>query len=929
MVESLEQLDPNCVIVFQNTEQNVTQLVSELNLKGMPVVTRPGSDKTSLFAFTRIDPTRYEDIHSCFHNLKATIPSIINIFPIYDNETTKRVDTLYKKNVKGQYLSLPMDADLIELFNLTGDAEQALYFSFFRHYIKWLLPMAFFGLFVRYTSGNNPWEFNPYYSGALLIWSITFSAFWIFKKKPYYNKIFIKSQTFSTLFSKQSTNFETPSNLLLKKIAFAPIAVVFALTLITCQLTCFAIEIFFTQLYAGPLASVTSLIPTVLLAVLTNIINMLYNKFFVERFIAWENGPNPKRSKMEKNFVLLFFVNYTPLLITLFLYLPFGYKFNSTIKTSVVSWANSHHLQTRNDDFKINTTRYKNQIFYFMVTNQIVAFALDNIVPTIIGKVMPIVQSKVAEKNEKRSSIANIDIVREEYPAELKRWKKVGSYSTGPWGEFDVDENYRKVIIQFGFVAMFSVLWPLAPSLSVFFNVLTYKADMWRALKKCKPKYLPILSEYLEEEEDAEKELSTDSWNVLLEIITWLSVIVGPTITYMYINCNIPGVGKETVLEKRDLWYASSPFSFSWTSLLLFSIFIEHVSIVGYIFISSFLQSTEAPHFRGFVPPAKSPREVKTMHKGSIDLSEVIEQTKTFKAMADVTPEPNESLPVPNVTDVFQSKNSDAKDKSVSPGVTDEIKDTTLNSIPTPSKQSTMKRDNESPATFSGSTSTNVPAIDDDSVAGATLPDTIPTSKNYDSRTNKTPSNTNKTSNMTPANGIAHDKNSMSINEKVKQSESSNSTMPQKENIDPTMVKSSNISGNLHSDVPLAAAAASTALYNVPVHANNDETERQAKTSLNANGIRHISSHRSLQPPAATRQFGRDYQPAAKPITPASRRYSRPDSRISNSGQNSMTSSNMSEAYSSDRAGVNRQSSTSNSSHKKKKGLLHKLKKKL
>lgn len=297
--------------------------------------------------------------------------------------------------------------------------------------------------------------------------------------------------------------------------------------------------------------------------------------------------------------------------------------------------------------------------------------------------------------------------------------------------------------------------------------------------------------------------------------------------------------------------------------------------------------------------------------------------------MADVTPEPNESLPVPNVTDVFQSKNSDAKDKSVSPGVTDEIKDTTLNSIPTPSKQSTMKRDNESPATFSGSTSTNVPAIDDDSVAGATLPDTIPTSKNYDSRTNKTPSNTNKTSNMTPANGIAHDKNSMSINEKVKQSESSNSTMPQKENIDPTMVKSSNISGNLHSDVPLAAAAASTALYNVPVHANNDETERQAKTSLNANGIRHISSHRSLQPPAATQQFGRDYQPAAKPITPASRRYSRPDSRISNSGQNSMTSSNMSEAYSSDRAGVNRQSSTSNSSHKKKKGLLHKLKKKL
>lgn len=976
-MESLQQLDPNCVLVLKNTEKNVTQLVSELDVRGLRVVTRPGQDDNTIYAFTRFDLSDFEDIAGCLKNIKNVIPTLEKVIPIYDNEITKRIDNLYKKNVKGQFLSLPSDADFLEMYELTGDAEQSLYFAFFRNYIKWLLPMAFFGIFVRYSSNKDPWEFNPYYAGALLIWAMSFTSFWIYKKKKYYTSSFPHSQPVDSLISGNAKSYDSPTSVLLKKTCFAPVALAFAATLICCQLMCFSIEIFFTQIYDGPLASVTSLIPTVLLAVITNVLTMIYNTFFVERFVSWENSPNPKTSRMEKNFVLLFFVNYTPLLITLFLYLPFGYLVNSTIKDNVVNWAHSYHLKTITHDFKINTARYKAQIFYFTVTNQIVAFALDNILPMILGKVLPIVMSKISKKDSKKSSISGASIIKEEYPGEVKKWNKVSSYNSGPWGEFDVDVNYRKVIIQFGFVAMFSVLWPLAPSLYVFFSILTYKADMWRALKKCTPKCFANIVENDEFEEVA-IEKATSSWNILLIIITWLSTIIGPTITYMYRNCAIPGVGKANALEKRDSWYNNSPFTFSWTSLLIFTIFVEHLSIVIYFFISNFLVSLDQTNSKGIVPKLAAHKPVQANR--SIDLADVIEKAKNFKAMSDGSPEPTklptkDQSPVPifTVSDANQNttstQNMEMKEskeskegkeskehmessnnqRDMSNGMFfgsgfESNNNTTMANMETPNTQRDKSNGMSFGSDFEGNSrdatknTDNSIDTEDDSVAGATLPATIPTSKNYDQRFSKDglelkpiPKNMSFEANKVSAN----DSNGSSIPTFVNDSKTTEIKNDTKNQMTHAPSVGSKKEQHPLAAVPLAAAAATTAL-----NTEHEETKQPSVANI-TNGIRHISSQKSLQPSTATQQFGRDYQPAAKPITPASRRYSRPESKVSVSkvsvsGQNSLHSGAATEHQPVERKAAarethsNRESTASNSSsHHKKKGLLHKLKKKL
>ncbi|KAL3234317.1 Increased sodium tolerance protein 2 [Nakaseomyces bracarensis] len=942
-MESLQQLDPNCVIVLKNTEKNMTQLVSELNSRGLRIVTRPGKEDNTIYAFTRFDLTDFEDIAGCLRNIKNVIPTVEKVIPIYDNEITKRIDALYKKNVKGNFLSLPTDADFLDMYTLTGDAEQSLYFAFFRNYIKWQLPMAFFGIFVRYSSNKDPWEFNPYYAAALLVWAMSFTSYWVYKKKKKYTSMFPHSQPVNNLTNDNSNHYDDPTSVLLKKTSFAPVALAFSVTLICCQLMCFSIEIFFTQIYDGPFASITSLIPTVLLAVITNVLTMIYNKFFVDKFVNWENSPNPKTSRMEKNFVLLFFVNYTPLLITLFLYLPFGYLFNAKLKDSVVSWAESHHLRTIDHDFQINTARYKSQIFFFTVTSQVVAFAMDNILPMVLEKLLPVVMSKISKKDSQKASISSSNIIKEEYPGELKRWNKVASYSTGPWGEFDVDVNYRKVIIQFGFVAMFSVLWPLSPSLYVFFNILTYKADMWRALKKCTPKGFPNIAEN-DEFEEVLVEKSTSSWNLLLVIITWLSTIIGPTITFMYRNCAIPGVGKSNILEKRDSWYNKSPFTFKWTSLLLFTIFIEHLSIVIYYFISNFLISLGKTNSNGIVPKVVTHKPLQT--KKSIDLSDVIEKSKNYKAMEDVTPEPTEqppkqSTPVPitTLTDVYHNNNStqtiesNGAMKTKKDNDTMQIKETIPMQKPMPMAMDipfgngteNMNR----PATTNTSNSIDTEA--DVSVAGATLPSTIPTSKNYDQRFSKEGleikpskmSNSNDSSKKASVNGSYV--SSVHANNPAKATVNKPASQP---------ISVSSKKEHPLATVPLAAAAATTAL-------NTDHDEPKVTTIPGtSNGIRNISSQKSLQPSTATQQFGRDYQPAAKPITPSSRRYSKPESKqsvskVSVSGQNSLHSGTTAERQNIERQSIprekssNRDSTNSTTSSHKKKGLLHKLKKKL
>lgn len=634
MTESFEQLDPNYVIAIDYSIDNLTEILTELCAKGLHVLSRPGHDKNTVYVFTRVETrdvqknindegkisieTSEETGEEVLHRICRSLGFVKSITRIHDAETRKKLYKTSDSLIKKLY-GLPSEQELVQVEKLTQNARQALYFAFFKTYIIWLVPLSFVGILTKLFHTSTPWEFNIPYTVFLMVWSLLFASSWVYKTEPYYSAKFGKVQNNCET---NETDLSTPSEVLYKKFCFLPVALLFVASLISFQFLCFFIEIFITQFYAGPLGSVFALLPTVLICSFIPILTMIYNKIFVDRLVEWENGPNPLRSKVEKNFILTFFTSYVPLLITLFVYLPLGYKITPEIRAAIAEWTYKLHIPIHESEFVIDVNRYRNQFFYFTVTNQVIAFALENLLPIVQGRVMQFIKNKT-DKNGKDSHSAIASTIKTHFPRELSMWQRVSSYHTTEFGSFDVDDNFKKVIIQFGYLSIFSTIWPLAPLMCFIFSFFTFKADLWRALKKCRPSNNPndILVSGNNPNADP---VSASPWDSVLSAISWIGATAGPTLLVMYRYCGLPGVGIESKLSKRDLWYRHSPLPYSWTTILLIAIMAEHVAVLLFAYFRNLFIASKQTFVRGFVPATD------LQEPPQIDLISIVKQTTSL-----------------------------------------------------------------------------------------------------------------------------------------------------------------------------------------------------------------------------------------------------------------------------------------------------------
>lgn len=795
MSETFQQLDPNFVIAFSYSKDNLTELLTELSAKGLNVLTRPGHDRNTVYAFTRVEQPQQkskgndsnsmrddeETKRGLLYRICEPLKFVQSITPIHDLETRKKLEstanTLIEKSI-----FLPSNNDLINLSHLTQNPRQILYFAYFKSYIQWLLPISLIGVLLRVLPSSS--EFNITYSISLIVWSLLFTSTWIYKLEP---SIVAKLGKVQGYFEYTDKKLSSPYTVLCRKLCFVPIALLFALSLVSFQFVCFFIEIFITQFYSGPLGSMLALTPTVLLSVFVPILTMFYNKLFVDKLVQWENGPNPAKSKTEKNFILVFLTCYMPLLITLFFYLPMGYKLTPEIKAIIAEWGFKYHIAVKDSDFMIDINRYRKQFFYFTVTNQIVVMSMENLVPILMDKILPLVQSDGKQKKKDVYSFMKAT-VKSHYPREFSIWKKVESYHTSAYGEFNVDDNFRKIIIQFGYISMFSTIWPLAPLICVLFNFIIYKADLWRALKKCKPSSNPNDIEVSPKSSKAVN-VSADPWDSILEAITWIGATVCPTVLIMYRYCGLPGVGLQTVLEKRDLWYRQSPIPYSWTTILIIAVFSEHVALLSYFYLKNLWIAAKENFTHGFVPAidlqeppkvnlsavvketvsfmnqisnvkqpsdmmendSKSSKDISTTeknksavanspahHQNKKSKQEYTQDTSAQEKTPRLSTKSNQTSKTPTVvvTSTHSSNDhptqpqavADPVQKTVSAGSAHGAVDRSAEMEP-PSTENTMK---DSLAQLEKNNTS-----EEFSVAGATLPDTIPTSKNYHLRYDK------------------------------------------------------------------------------------------------------------------------------------------------------------------------------------------------
>jgi len=185
--------------------------------------------------------------------------------------------------------------------------------------------------------------------------------------------------------------------------------------------------------------------------------------------------------------------------------------------------------------FTINPDRLRKQVIYFTVTAQIVNFMLELIVPYMKRRGLSKYKKMLNEYAMKHGGAAPkaSDNDPEEEAEFLARVRNESER-----GEYDVMTDIREMVIQFGYLSLFSVVWPLTACSFLVNNWIELRAD---AVKICVEMQRPI----------PWRDDTIGPWLDSLSFLTWLGSITTSALVYMFSN---DGVGHDGTPHAIKAW---------------------------------------------------------------------------------------------------------------------------------------------------------------------------------------------------------------------------------------------------------------------------------------------------------------------------------------------------------------------------------------
>ena len=194
-----------------------------------------------------------------------------------------------------------------------------------------------------------------------------------------------------------------------------------------------------------------------------------------------------------KRFALSAIVAYLGLMLSAFVYVPFGQQIMTFVHTQLSAQPGLNETtETAKDALNagiwqqdignisavIDTTRIQNQMYAYTVTNQIVGTFLEVGLPYImrfLGRVQGGTaggngkgKGKRVDFKDESSSVSDASTAAsgEERKEERELLVKIRK-EVALGREYDVFEDYLEMATQFGYVVIWSTIWPLAPGASL------------------------------------------------------------------------------------------------------------------------------------------------------------------------------------------------------------------------------------------------------------------------------------------------------------------------------------------------------------------------------------------------------------------------------------------------------------------------------
>ncbi|KAF2644760.1 DUF590-domain-containing protein [Massarina eburnea CBS 473.64] len=440
--------------------------------------------------------------------------------------------------------------DLDDIRNRFGE-KIAFYFAFTQSYFAFLLFPAVFGTGAFLLLGH----FSPIYGIVSALWCTVFTEYWKHQevdlgvrwgvrgvsKIEHRRRDFRHEKLITDPITGESVGLFPVKKRLQRQLWQVPFALTAALLLGTLIATCFGIEVFISEVYNGPLKWLLVFIPTGILTAVMPVLTTFLTSMATQltQYENYETHAAYETSLTQKMFVLNFITSYLGIFLTAFVYVPFGniiVPHLDIFSVAVRPFAqNEKQLAGPEADWTINPDRLRKQVIYFTVTAQLVNLAMELIVPKLKlrgGKWFKKYQSDRAAKNGGTTPNPAANDPPED-AAFLKRVREEAELEV-----YDVTTDLREMVIQFGYLSLFSVVWPL--------TAVSFVINDWMELRADAMKIAEVMQRPTPWRAD-----TIGPWLDSLSFLTWLGSVTTSALVYLFSN---DGLGPDGHPANIKLW---------------------------------------------------------------------------------------------------------------------------------------------------------------------------------------------------------------------------------------------------------------------------------------------------------------------------------------------------------------------------------------
>ncbi|ORY17824.1 calcium-activated chloride channel-domain-containing protein [Clohesyomyces aquaticus] len=469
--------------------------------------------------------------------------NVESIFALHDNAYNK---DWIKKWATSYFLTTE---DLDDIRNRLGE-KIAFYFAFTQSYFTFLFFPAAFGFISWLFLGH----FSPIYGIVNAIWCTVFTEWWKHQEVDLgvrwgvrgVSRIETKRRDF--MHEKEITDPVTGERVLMfpstkrlqRQLLQIPFALVAASLLGALIATCFGIEVFISEIYNGPFKSLLVFLPTGIATTVMPILSGILTNFATKltEFENYQTHGAYETALTQKIFVLNFITSYLPIFLTAFVYVPFGtiiVPYLDVFSLTVRPFAENEKQMTapKVGSFAINPDRLRKQVIYFTVTAQIVNLGMELVVPYLKRRGFSWFKQKQSERAAKRNGSGPAVSANDppEDAAFLTRVREEAEL-----GVYDVTSDLREMVIQFGYLSLFSVVWPFTPVSFLINDWFELRAD---AIKICVEMQRPT----------PWRADTIGPWLDSLSFLAWLGSLTTSALVYMFSNDGLGPGGHPKSIE--------------------------------------------------------------------------------------------------------------------------------------------------------------------------------------------------------------------------------------------------------------------------------------------------------------------------------------------------------------------------------------------